>query len=260
VRAGVPLVSSREVPLGQEFAVRLLGVPEAQIFKGSLVDKDDAGLTLQASREALATVLPASGGGSVLSDDGAASGTTAEDWQSSLVFTRVKCFFLADSGYRFTTVIQGILGDDPVHLWLAHPARLTRERRRDYLRVPTCEAVSFGIANAPNLYGRRTKDVLEETPLEHSGVLLDLSGGGGRLSTRGVDVEKDGVIVLGASFLPSAAQGERVLTRVVHIYEEGREFGLEFAEISGSLEAEILRRVEEIHSSIVEGEPVARVR
>jgi c-di-GMP-binding flagellar brake protein YcgR len=160
------------------------------------------------------------------------------------------CFLRAnEGGYRFASRVLSIHAEDPggdeAVAQIAHPRSLAREQRRDYLRVPVYEAVSFACLPSEWQDGE-DKGVEVFPPLDQAGFILDLSGGGIRLRSEGPPLRRDERILVQSSFLPPPLDGEILHARAVHVYTEGVEYGLAFEGLPQHLVAAIIRKIEEV--------------
>jgi c-di-GMP-binding flagellar brake protein YcgR len=255
VSAGVPLVSTREIDPGQEFLMRFKSDPAGRVLTGSLVALDDAGLSVRldssifdgpsAARRRIEEIwkLSAAEGPSPL-----AGGGTSEDGGTERDIE--VCFLRAhEGGYRFTSRVLSVNGEDPcdeeMMAQIAHPRRLAREQRRDYLRVPVYETILF--ARLPPDGQEEAEPAAGPPPsMEHTGTILDLSGGGFRLRFEGPPLRQDDRILLQSSFLPPPQDHEILPARAVHVYAEGAEYGFAFEGIPTPLVTAIIRRIEDV--------------
>jgi c-di-GMP-binding flagellar brake protein YcgR len=228
----VPLLSSREIAVGQEMLFRLSANPRANVYAACLVDWDDAGLVLEVSS--------APGSEPAFRDQGQRA---------------IDVYFLRrnDGGYRFhskvLTEVRPAPGASCEHTFLqiAHPKKLLREQRRHYLRVPLHEEVLFSRPVPRSAADPRGKESFEAPPLDQTGTISDFSGGGFRLCADGIPIRVDDIILVRLAFLDPPYDKETLVARSMKIYRECTEFGFAFEDLPAATAAAIVRFVETTH-------------
>ncbi len=234
VPPGVPLLSTREIQAGQEFLFRFSTNPRGKVYAGVLLGSDDTGLLVEVRSE------------TVLSRAGEEVGTGELD----VYFLRRN-----DGGYRFRSrmladVGAGAPGGEKAIWHLAHPRKLSREQRRHYLRIPVHEDVSFALVPTAAQASAREACNVEALPLDRTGTIVDLSGGGFRLVSEGAPVEPEDVIVLRLPFVEVPLDRELLVARAMKIYKKSVEFGFTFEDLPSSASCALVRHVEAVHRQL----------
>lgn len=231
VPAGVPLLSTRELPVGQELLFRFSANPRGKVYAGLLLEHDDSGLLVDVVEQGSSSVEQVACAGS-----------------------EVNVYFLRrnDGGYRFhSRVIADVSSNAPgggKTVWqMAHPRKLSREQRRHFLRMPIHEDVAFALVPQAAHGSASEARKLEGLPCDRVGTLVDLSGGGFRIVSEGAPVQPDDIIVLRLPFLDPPFDREILVARGMKVYKQGSEFGFTFEDLPSSTAAAIVRHVEAAH-------------
>lgn len=286
VSAGVALLSSREIEVGQELLIRTRSREPSCVLLASIAEVDELGLVLDVLGRTRSEGAGGgeSGNGSEGGIDRAAApqgeegeGKSGDDlWEDGAGSStdplssgeELEVFFLReeDGGYRFRTVVHpepgapGPGGEPRVRI--AHPHKLAREHRRHYFRIPILEPVRFACLG-PELEafydgsaaeGRQRP--LSELVLDTPGTVMDLSGSGLRLSASRVEIEPNDWIAVGLPFLdpdgPASrdAPGWTLLARCVKVYRNRAEFGCAFEGHSEEEIASLRCQLRDLHERL----------
>jgi c-di-GMP-binding flagellar brake protein YcgR len=234
VATGVPLLSTRELPVGQEILFRFNANPRGTVYAGLVLEYDDTGLLVEVHEQ---------------------GGTSPE--ATACVGSDVNVYFLrrGDGGYRFHS---RVLADVSSHapgggktIWqIAHPRKLSREQRRHYLRIPVHEEIAFALVPQTTQPSAHDAPKLESLPLDRTGTLVDLSGGGFRMVSEGAPVQQDDLLVFRLPFLEAPLDRELLVARGMKVYKQAAEFGFTFEDLPSSTSAAIVRHVEAVHRQL----------
>ena len=234
VAPGVPLLSTRELVPGQELFCRFSSNLRAKVFVGLLRDLDDSGILVE------------------FPDLADTRGQLGDPQTQEL---DVYFLWRGDGGYRFRTQILSegkpdLPGSQSVIWLLAHPGKLAREQRRNFLRIPIHESVPFAMVPAPQNGSSAASPALETIVLDRQGTIIDLSGGGFRLLTDGAPIRQEDLVALRLPFLEEPFREELLAARCMKVYRKSAELGFIFEDLGPEVGAALVRHVEAVHRQL----------
>ena len=196
------LQSTRTLQVGQEVSAARVGGTGAQFAAGAILQIDDDGITirLQAGQaDAARKMLSASPNDEM----------------------EIHFFHTDDCAYSFRSRLLETRDHGPGVIRIAHPKKLFRQQRRDFLRVDTYEQTQFRWFPA-SFSNKRVgfKREVEHVMTVYHGVVTNLSGGGLQLQAKDVEIAAEDWVEVHFPFLPPPLDRESCLSRVVQVYRK----------------------------------------